>query len=311
HEGHGLRAAGRAASALSATGAATAALVLGAGGRRRGDAAHIPLVAVHAGVHLLLHGADHLPVLQEVNGGFAHVVFGPEADGGAALGVAAVEFILEHRLLHFGVVLPLHRRARIEQMQVGIPDLVELFQRGDVVGDPDRTAVGGDDQVAVAGMDEHIVHRDGGQVGHELLPTAGAVGGDEQAALGADEEQVGVARVLAHRLYLAHLRQVGGDIRPGLAVVGGLVEVGTVVVVAVVVERHVGGRAAEVRGLDARHLHVALGRAGHTAGQVAHDVGEVFAAVEAQLQVAVVGADPDLARLRGRLAHLGGERAGG
>jgi hypothetical protein len=51
----------------------------------------------------------------------------------------------------------------------------ELLQRTDVVRNPDSTRVSGDDEVAVARMDQDVVDARRRQVVHELLPLPAAV----------------------------------------------------------------------------------------------------------------------------------------
>ena len=77
------------------------------------------------------------------------------------------------------------------------------------------------------------------------------VDANEHAELRGEIEQVGIARVLAHRARHALGRQVAGDRRPRRAEVGGLEDVVGEVVAAVVVDRHVGGAVGMPRRLDA------------------------------------------------------------
>src|SRR5579871_491337 len=77
-----------------------------------------------------------------------------------------------------------------------------------------------------------------------------------------------------------------------------------------VVERNVARGGIEVRRLDARHLHPAVWSGGRGL-DVAHDVGERLAVIHAELQIAIVGANPNHAGTRWRLANLRSKRTRG
>src|SRR5207248_585647 len=94
---------------------------------------------------------------------------------------------------------------------------------------------------------------------------------------------------------------------PRLTVVGGLEQVRLEIVVAMIVDGHISGARIEVRRLDARDVGVAPGCA---VLDVLVDAGEGFAAIHTHLEIAVLGANPNDARPRGRLAHLRGGGTG-
>ena len=133
-----------------------------------------------------------------------------------------------------------------------------------------------------------------------------AVERDEQAELRAHEQQPRIVIILPQRVDVSHLGQVARHVRPRPAVIGGLEQIRLPIVVAMVIERHVSRGGVEMRRLDARNLHVTLGRI----GEVIDDVGESLAAILAQLQIAIVGADPNDAWFGGRFAHLRRQRTG-
>src|SRR5262249_26220539 len=89
------------------------------------------------------------------------------------------------------------------------------------------------------------------QVQLQLLPGVAAVVGKDHAALGAGIEKARALRVFADDVQINVLRQAGRQAFPGVAVVGGLVQVRLHVVEAVGVGDDVGGACIEMRSLDA------------------------------------------------------------
>ena len=64
----------------------------------------------------------------------------------------------------------------IEQMQIGGQHVVgHFFERGDVVHDPQRAAVRGENQIVIAGMDLEIVHRHCRQSIFHAFPVSTAI----------------------------------------------------------------------------------------------------------------------------------------
>ncbi len=122
--------------------------------------------------------------------------------------------------------------ANVEELEVGGSHrVVQLLERRDVVEDPDGAAVGAEDQVVFARVDEDVVHRHGGEIHLYARPGAAAVEAGVGAVFGASEEQVGVARMLADHVDDAvRLRQVRRDGFPRLAEVGGHIDVNAKVV---------------------------------------------------------------------------------
>ena len=87
-----------------------------------------------------------------------------------------------------------------------------------------------DDQVVLAGVDLEVMHRLGGHVAFHPVPRFAAVDRNMDREFGADKEQVRILISFADNVNRL-VGQVGGDRRPGLAVVGRLVEEGAEIVV--------------------------------------------------------------------------------
>ncbi len=188
---------------------------------------------------------------------------------------------------------PAPRRPRVEELdRLGAQRVAPAAQRRQVVEDPERAAARGEDQVAVADLE--VDHGDRRQVEPERLPAAAAVARHRDAPLVAEEEQPFALRVLAHDEEVDVLRQPRREALPGAAPVAGAPEVGAVVVEPVGVDHDVGGAGGEGRGLD-RLDRRPLGQA------LRRDVRPGGAAVARKVDQAVVGADPERARVERRL----------
>ncbi|GBC90703.1 hypothetical protein HRbin14_01449 [bacterium HR14] len=141
------------------------------------------------------------------------------------------------------------------------------------------------------------MHGHCGQVGH-LLPVLTAVEGDVKPALCARIQQVRVARVFAHGEHIALVAQPIRNLLPGLAAVGGFVDVGAIVAKHVAVEGNI--RDIHIR---AGRLHMRNGRVGRQVRHIADEVRPRGAAIPGHLQVAVVRAHPDDPGLNRRLGE--------
>ena len=108
-------------------------------------------------------------------------------------------------------------------MQIGCQHVVaHFFERRDIVHDPKRAAVCGQNQIMIARMDLDVVHRNRGQPVLHALPVGSAVEGNEKAKLRSGEQQISIFRILAdHMDGAGFLRDAVTDARPGVAVVGG------------------------------------------------------------------------------------------
>ena len=172
-------------------------------------------------------------------------------------------------------------------------------------------AVGRHHQVVVPGVNHQPSDRRRGKSVSPLHPRRAPVQARVQAELGAEEEQVGLHRVLldhvdeaphaaagffanADAAVPAHAAVSHAQRLPALPVVLRAVGVGRPVAASMVVVDHVGGGRV-VLG----RLHVGRpGRRGHAGNPIAH-AGPVGTVVASELHGAVVGGDPDQTPLHG------------
>src|SRR5207248_1660406 len=124
-----------------------------------------------------------------------------------------------------------------------------------------------------------------------LCPLASAVERDPEAELRAEEKEVGTDEVFLDDMRVAaHGRAFRDERRPGLPVVGRLVDVGAHVAEGVQVEGDVGRALSEVAGVYVRDPGVL-----RQAFDVADDVRPGLAPVARDLDAAVGGAGPGAA----------------
>ena len=126
--------------------------------------------------------------------------------------------------------------------------LVGFANRLQIVEDPDRAPVRADDQIVP--LDHQIVHRHGRQIELEPLPGSAVVDRIHHAALGAEVQLPAPGRILTNGVEVDVLRNCGIEPGPGLAEVGGLVQVRPVVVESMRVDDDVRGGGVERRGFD-------------------------------------------------------------
>ena len=188
-------------------------------------------------------------------------------------------------------------RSRAAKQGVG-----ERAQGSQVVDDPDAAAVRAEDQVAGAGLHDHVAHGDGREVvGFELRPVFAAIDAGPEAELGAHEEERRIQGVFADNVGVtAQALLRAGDTGPGLAVISGAINPRVHVAEGVAVEGGIGGARRKAARLHPVHPAV-LGQAAH----VGDEVVPVLSAVAGELQVAIVGADPDEPGGERRLADRG------
>ena len=68
-----------------------------------------------------------------------------------------------------------------------------MAQGSNVVDDPDATAVCGEDEIGIAGLDHEIANCDVGEIASFILgPLLAAIERNPQAEFGAEEEEIGV-----------------------------------------------------------------------------------------------------------------------
>ena len=175
--------------------------------------------------------------------GADHLAFGIEdVDGDlvGGLGQVIVDARLADVALGFG---------RLKEVHVlGDQRRLQLAQRSDVVEHVERAAVGGDHHVVA--FDHDIGDLRIGQIEREGLPLRAIVEGNVDAVLGAGEQQALAAGIFAHGVHEIVFGDAVDDLGPGLAVVGGLEDVGLAVVVLIILHRHVGGAGIVRRGVD-------------------------------------------------------------
>src|SRR5262249_61851716 len=129
-----FRAAASAAGTGTASPASSSTTPTGASDR---ITPHVPLNPIHARARRCGDRANDLAVLENLELRLRHVVLRPERQRGATLRIRAAELTSGHASHGLGVVLPLHRRARIEELHGRARRRRELLERRDVVRDPD------------------------------------------------------------------------------------------------------------------------------------------------------------------------------
>ena len=112
--------------------------------------------------------------------------------------------------------------------------------------------MGGDHHVGV--LDDQVIHRAHRQVGLQRLPLGAVVERAVQAEFSTCVQQPSPIRVFTYDPDEVIFGQTSGDLLPGLAPVGGLVDVGRIVALFVASDRHVDG-ALGVLGLG-QHGHL-------------------------------------------------------
>ncbi len=159
-----------------------------------------------------------------------------------------------------------------------------LLDRLEVVEDPDRAAVRGEEHRVVARVQRDLVDPHRRQVGLQPLPALAAIERHEEARLGSEIEHVGILQILGQRP-----RDLALEVRrhrsPRLAEVVAGVDVGLEVVLPVAVERGVHRAFVEPRRHDFRNVDAL----GHARDLLDH-LRPRLAGVARHRQIAVVGA---------------------
>src|SRR5207302_6887325 len=103
----------------------------------------------------------------------------------------------------------------------------QLPQRRDVIHDPNAAAMRGDDQIGLTRMHHNIAHGDVGELATFVLgPLLATIERNPQTKLGAGKEQVWRYRVFFYDVRVAaDALSLTKHRRPGLAIVGGLVDI--------------------------------------------------------------------------------------
>ena len=171
----------------------------------------------------------------------------------------------------------------------------ELADRREVVEDPERAPVRREREVPV--LDDEIVERhDRQRPALPPVPPGPTVVRDVEADFGPRVEEAGDLRVLADRSHERIGRDAGGDLRPSAAIVLGLVDVRTEVVVLVAVGRDVGGAGVVLPRLDDADQRL-------RGNQLGCDVRPLLRVVARDVDEPVVAAGPEHAGLHGRLGE--------
>ena len=116
--------------------------------------------------------------------------------------------------------------------------------------------MGADDEIALARLNDDVMHRHRRNVVFELRPRHSLHRGVEHAEFGAGEEEVGLDGIFSNDLHRPIRRQAAVYRLPMRAVVGALDHVWSEIVVAMVVERGVDGAFLESRSDDATDVRL-------------------------------------------------------
>ena len=146
-----------------------------------------------------------------------------------------------------------------------------------------------ENQIAGSGLNDQIA--DGNRrevVGFELGPTLPFVNANPKAEFGADEKDRWGHGIFADDVGVtAEALGRSGDSLPGFPIIRSAINPWIHIAKGVAVERRVGRCRIESARFDARHPGVCW-----KSWNIFHDIGPGFAAVSGQLEVAVIGADP-------------------
>ena len=117
--------------------------------------------------------------------------------------------------IYIGIGEPLDKAPSLEGQ-------TQVASHEELHADAEMTAGIEESELVFARVDDDVVHRNGGQVVAQRQPAGATVERSEDAELGADKEQIGIARVLDDDPDRTELRQVGADVRPVGPVVAAL-----------------------------------------------------------------------------------------
>ena len=148
-------------------------------------------------------------------------------------------FIRRKRRIGVGVALDAVGRSRREKMRVATAGESDFPQRRDVIENPERAAMGGDDEIVV--VNPEIAHGSVRQIQLQRLPVIAIVKRNPDGIFRAGKQQAFAHRIFAHRVDRAEIGQAGGDQLPGLAAIVRAVDVRMQVVDAEAADGGVGG----------------------------------------------------------------------
>src|SRR6185312_1204688 len=164
----------------------------------------------------------------------------------------------------------------------------ELAERGYVVEDPERAAVGCDDEIAV--LDDEVADRRRGKILAQRLPVIAVVERDIDGGFGSCVEQSLANGVLAYDVDGCIIGKSGVDLLPRLSAVVSAVDVRMQIVEPEAIHCGVNCLIVEVRRIELSDL-----APWRDAGRC--HVAPRFSAVACYVNQAVVGADPDDVRV--------------
>ncbi len=127
-----------------------------------------------------------------------------------------------------------------------------LPQRTDVIENPERAAVGRDDQILI--VESEIAHRRVRQIQLQRTPVIAVVQGKPYGLLGTRIQQPAAHRILAHRVGRGVLGQAGGNELPAPPSIPGPVNVRLEIIDTKAAHRSEGDLGIEMRCLQLRHL---------------------------------------------------------
>src|SRR5467141_3079378 len=159
------------------------------------------------------------------------------------------------RQWRIGVSVPTetNRFLRCEEMHTFFRDVgVQLPQRRDIIQNPERAAVRGDNKIVA--MNREIAHRSVRQIQLQRLPIVSIVEGNVHGAFRSGEEQTLARRIFAHYVAGAAIGNIFCDFRPRLAEIARAVNMRAQIVEPERIDRRVRRACIEVRSFDNRNF---------------------------------------------------------
>ena len=117
--------------------------------------------------------------------------------------------------------------------------VAELAQRTHIIQNPERPPMRGDYKVVA--FDHEIVYRGSRQIQFQRPPVRPIVEGNVDAVFGASIEQSALFGIFADGAHETAVGNSVGELRPGLAIVGGFVDIRLQIVVLMAIHRNVSG----------------------------------------------------------------------
>src|SRR5438477_1483436 len=177
----------------------------------------------------------------------------------------------------------------------------ERAPRRNIINNPDPAAMRGQNKIVFTGLNREIAHRHRRKpTTFELRPSLSAINRNVQAKLSSKKKQ---ARF--HDIFLDDVRVTSNTLRilrghersPGFPKVSGAKSVRCHVTKSMAIEGDVGSAGVVVTGLDPTYPGV-----WRKAGNISDHIVPALSTIAGQLQVAIVGSDPDHILVLGRFA---------